>query len=222
METFQSRRAVRLAVLALSGILAYLLVGQIVAPGFTDHWGYFPPQISFYLAAIIVGETMFRREGGLFGALTLTAVVAAVAADVFGTSDDLYATYAAYDKIVHFLGTAAFTAVMIDILVGLAARGRIDRPLRQLLTLGVVLGIGAGIAWEIYEFLGDNVFNSARTGGRIDTSYDILFDTLGALLMGLIAALRIWPVAWRAALPEARLVDPHAYLDTGSPDSQPS
>lgn len=218
LETLRLRRAVRLAVLALGGLLGYLLIGQLVAPGFTDHWGYHTAQLCFYLTVALVGEACFRREGGLFGAPTLAVVVAATGADVLGTTDDLYATYVAYDKIVHFFGTAAITAVVLDLLLACAARGRIQRPPDRLVPLGVLLGITAGIAWEVYEFIGDTVFDSARFGGRVDTSYDLLFDTLGALLMGTIAALRIWPLGWRTVLPEERLIKEYPRVEAPAPE----
>jgi uncharacterized membrane protein YjdF len=215
------RRCVQLACLALTGILAYLLVGQVVSPGFTDHWGYFPPQVAFYLTVAIVGETLFRRDGGLFAWQTLFVAVAATSADVFGTSEDFYANFKEYDKIVHFFGAAAFTAVVIDILVALAARGRIDHTYAEIVVIGVACGIAAGIGWEVYEYVGDHVFHSARTGGWPDTSHDILFDSLGALLIGLVAANRRWPIVWRQTLPARGAVDGRAFREPGSPDSQP-
>ena len=216
-EALRQRSAVRRAILALTGILGFLLVGQVISPGFTHYWGYHVPQVTFYLSVALIGETLCRRAGGLFGAPTLAVVVAVAAADVFGTSADLYSGNDYYDKIVHLLGTAALTAVVLDILLARAAlRGSTGSP-GHLVVLGVILGIAAGLAWELYEHLGDALFHSDRTLGRVDTAYDILFDVFGALLMGSIVSLRVWPIAWRTPLPERRLIDP--LLDSGSHDA---
>jgi hypothetical protein len=218
VEVLQQRRAVRNAMLALSCLLGCLLIGQLVAPGFTEYWGYHVAQLIFYISVALVGESMFRRAGGLFGAPTLAFIVAAATFDVFGTTQDFYSTLVVYDKIVHFLGTATFTAVVLDILLACSARrGRTGAPGRLIL-LGVILGITAGIGWELYEYIGDTVFDSGRVQSRLDTGYDLLFDAFGALLMGTIASLRIWPIAWRAALPERRLAEAHSLIEAGSRD----
>ncbi len=180
------------AIIVLTMMFSYLLIGQIVAPGFTDHWGYLTAQVGATLAIVVTVEYVFRDDGGLFSWQTLLAICAATALDLFGTSEDLYANFAAYDKIVHFVGTACFTAVVLDVLGKLSSRGKVSWERSSLIVVGVLLGIFAGVAWEIYEYVGDHVFNSARTGGFWDTSYDLIFDTLGAIAIGIVFLFPRW------------------------------
>lgn len=219
-ETLARRRALRATIFSLVTLLIYLALGRVLFPGFTDYWGYHIAQLSFYITVALVGEVMYRHEGGLFGAPTLAFAVAVAYADVIGTVADYYSTIMFYDKVVHFLGSAAFTAVVLDIMLARNARKGAPEPASRLIVLGVVLGITAGITWEFYEYIGDVIFNSGRVQSQADTRHDIIFDIFGALLMGTIAALRIWPIEWRMGLPQQHLADAPVPIEHNSPDTR--
>lgn len=169
----------------LGSLLAYLLIAQWLTPGFTNYWGYLTGQVAVFLALAIAGEFIFAREGGLSWATHLLAVVCAYA-DVLGTDGNLYASIDEYDKLTHFLGVAAATAGLYDVLRALSKRGVLAWAPADRFVASVVFGVILGIGWEAYEYLGDVVFHTTRVNSRLDTINDLVFDTMGALLIALL------------------------------------
>jgi uncharacterized membrane protein YjdF len=115
-------------------------------------------------------------------------VVAAVCAyaDVLGTDGNLYAMIDEYDKVTHFAGTAALTAGLYDCLRAARLRGWISLAASDRLMLTIAVGVAMGIGWEVYELMGDKVFQTARVNGRWDTANDIFSDALGAVSVALL------------------------------------
>lgn len=171
---------------ALGGLLGYLLLAQVLRPGFTDFWGYLVFQVAATLLLLVLGETLFAREGGLSW-LTHGIAVVCTFADVLGTDGDLYARIDEYDKLTHFMGVAAVTAGAWEVLRAAALRP--GRPLApgRCFAAAVGVGVAVGIGWEVYEYLGDVVFHTTRSQGSWDTFNDLISDTAGALaLAGLL------------------------------------
>lgn len=172
----------RFTLIGLSGLLAYLVVGDIVAPGFTDYWGYMVLQMTVILALLTAGEVVFREQGGLSW-VTHGIAVSTGYADVFGTAGDLYARVDEYDKLTHFFGTAAVTAGVYDCLRGLYRRGVMNSWVAERVKVAPAAGFAVGVGWEIWELIGDKVLNTSRIGGWWDTSNDLVFDAAGALFI---------------------------------------
>lgn len=185
---FLAARRSRYSLVSLGGLFLYLGLAQVVKPGFTDFWGYLFVQVGVVLIALYIGELAFFADGGL-SRFTHGIIVVCCFADVFGTDGDLYARIDEYDKVTHFLGTAAITAGVYDLLRALAARRGSVRPAADRLLFAVTIGIAVGIGWEVYEYLGDVVFHTARAQGRWDTFHDLVSDGFGAAAMG---ALLFW------------------------------
>ncbi len=180
----ENRRAL-FSFLSLGGLLAYLLIAQRLTPGFTDFWGYLTGQVAVFLMLLVAGEVIFARQGGL-SRFTHGIAVFCAFADVLGTDGNLYAEIGSYDKLTHFAGVAAFTAGIYDCLRCLHRRGGLAWPAMDRLMFSVAVGVAIGVGWEVYEYIGDRVFNSTRVNGRWDTANDIVSDTLGALSVGLL------------------------------------
>lgn len=170
----------RFTILALIGLLTYLIVGQLLYPGFTDYWGYMVIQMVVVLCLLVAGEIVFREQGGLSWITHMIAVTTSYA-DVFGTAGHLYSNWSHYDKITHFLGIAAVTAGAYDCLHRLKLRGVSSAWVEERFAVALGVGITAGIGWELWELVGDKVLNTSRIGGWHDTTNDLIFDTLGAL-----------------------------------------
>lgn len=181
----QGALRVAFSVAGLGSLLSYLLIAQWLTPGFTNFWGYLVFQVAVFMLLLVAGELYFGPEGGLSWTTHVIAVVCAYA-DVLGTDGNLYARIDEYDKLTHFLGIAAVTACIYDVLRALNRRGTIDWAPSDRFVASVVVGVTVGVGWEVYEYLGDVVFHTTRVNSRLDTINDLVFDTLGALVVGLL------------------------------------
>ena len=173
----------RVSVLSLGGLFLYLGLAQSVNPGFTDFWGYLFVQVGATLLALVLGEVAFARSGGLSPVTHGIAIVVSFA-DVFGTDGNLYSKIDEYDKLTHFLGTAAIAAGAYDFLRARSVERTLARSTADRLYLSMAIAIAAGVTWEVYEYLGDVVFHTTRTQGRWDTLNDVISDALGAFTIG--------------------------------------
>ncbi len=193
---------VRLAVVSLFGLLAYLVIGQIVEPGFTDYWGYLLVQITVITVAVIWLSHLVVPNGG-FSWITYLIVIVAVYLDTFGNAAGMYARYDPYDKIVHAAGTAALAAASYDILAALHRRGKIDWPPAQRARAAVAAAMLLASGWEVYEFAADQFFETYRHAGMADTVGDLIADVIGGVAMSLLLWHRETRIAARKTAPLA-------------------
>ena len=168
------------SVISLGLLLTYMLGMQVRAPGFTDFWLYLVLQTGVFMLLLWLGEVVFARQGGLSW-LTHVIAVTCTFADVLGTDGNLYNRIDEYDKLTHFLGTAAITAGLYDVLRALYFRGNIPWNANERLTLAMAAGLAAGVGWEVYELMADRVFGTGRVQGVWDTGNDLISDALGAV-----------------------------------------
>jgi hypothetical protein len=182
-STGPAHTRLRVSVLALGGLFVYLGVAQLFDPGFTDFWGYLFFQVGATLLLLVAGELFFAHKGGL-SPLTHGIAIVVSFADVFGTDGNLYNRIDEYDKLTHFLGTAAIAAGSYDLLRAVASPRGSVRTMADRLYLSMAIAIAAGVAWEVYEYLGDVVFQTTRTQGRWDTLNDVVSDSMGAFTIG--------------------------------------
>ncbi|MGH2611220.1 MAG: phosphatase PAP2 family protein, partial [Tepidiformaceae bacterium] len=180
-----SRSKTRFTIASLAGLLTYLFVGESQSPGFTDFWGYLVFQMAGTLVILVGFEVAFARQGGVSW-VTHVVAVACGYLDVLGTAGDLYAKIDEYDKLTHFMGTAAITSGAYDVFRAMYLSGSVRRVAQERVLAAMCFGTAVGIGWEVYELVGDKVFNSARVQGRWDTLNDIISDFLGALLVVVI------------------------------------
>ena len=206
----QGRRKMRLNALTLGGLWLYLGVAQIVQPGFTSFWGYLFFQVAGTAIILLIGEIVFAKQGGLSYATYGIAILCSFA-DVFGTAGNLYARIDEFDKLTHFLGTSAIAAGTYELLRGWSLRtGKLTRS-EDRLYLSMAVAISIGVAWEVYEYLGDVVFHTARTQGRWDTLNDVISDSMGALTLGILLWMQeraSTPLPTRDPVPEAAQAEP--------------
>jgi hypothetical protein len=179
---------VRLTTYTLFLLLTYLIVRQIVDPGFTDYWGYMVAQIAISIVLILWVSVHFAPQGGLSWVTHLIVVITTYA-DTLGTAGHMYSRYVTYDKITHFLGAAAVASALGDIFLAMRRKGTLSWSIQRAMSVAVVLAITLALGWEGYEYLGDKVFNTGRHDGAEDTIYDVISDTAGAIVA---ASLLVW------------------------------
>src|SRR3954447_13382095 len=61
----RTSRAARFTAMGLGGVIIYLLIGQIIDPGFTNYWWYQLFQTSATLAVVLSLDALFVEEGGM-------------------------------------------------------------------------------------------------------------------------------------------------------------
>lgn len=189
--------------LSVAVLFGYLLVRKPLEPGFTDHWGYMIVQIAGTLVLMLVLTVWSAPQGG-FSWYTYLVVAVNTWADTLGTAGHLYDRHASYDKVTHFLTGVALTAAAADILRILSARGRIRLRPEACLLLAIGVALVLNVGWEVYEYVGDALFESTRHRGHLDTAYDLGADLAGALVSAAVLLLLGRRALARAA-PDERL-----------------
>jgi hypothetical protein len=184
-----TRGRVRNAITLLCALLLFTFLGRLLDPVFTRYWGYLAGQVALLGLAILVLECRCRTRP-LLSASTYTIIAVAMTVDVLGTAGHMYDRLYFYDKIVHLMGTAAVTAVIHDVFEYRGWGRAFGRPY-ALAAIAAVLGITVGGIWEFYEVFGDVIFATARNGGMTDTTYDLIFDTIGAISAAIILPWRL-------------------------------
>lgn len=178
----------RFTTYSLTLLLTYMIVRQFVDHGFTNYWGYMVAQIALSIILIMVVSVKFAPEGG-FSAVTHGIIVVTTYADTLGTAGHMYDRFIAYDKITHFLGTAAVASAAGDVLLALRSRGAITWKPATIMLTAVAVAMVLSLGWEVYEYFGDRVFGTGRHDGAEDTTYDVISDFAGAVVA---AGLLYW------------------------------
>lgn len=178
----------RFSIYALVLLLTYMIVRQFVDPGFTNYWGYMVAQIALSIVAIMIVSVKFSREGGL-SLVTHGIIVVTTYADTLGTAGHMYDRFVAYDKVTHFLGTAAIASAAGDVLLALHRRGSITWSPAVIMLSAIAIAMTLAVGWEVYEYFGDRIFGTGRHDGAEDTTYDIISDFAGAIVA---ASLLYW------------------------------
>ncbi len=90
-----------------------------------------------------------------------------------------------YDHLVHAYGSGVATVTLWVLLVPVPARvwGR-----HHLITLAVLAGMGVGAANELIEFVATMAHHGAHVGGYANTGWDLVANTVGALVGALVIA----------------------------------
>lgn len=114
-------------------------------------------------------------------------LVIAIAANVAGYTSDLYRRFWWFDEVIHAYTIMAITLALALFLYGSVLVGARDH--RLLLVLAIAsLGIAIGALWEIAEWAYDQVAASDIIKGKRDTIIDLIVDSLGAVVAGILAS----------------------------------
>ncbi|MFO7710819.1 MAG: hypothetical protein R6V53_03580 [Candidatus Woesearchaeota archaeon] len=108
------------------------------------------------------------------------------AALFLGEIQNYYAVFPWWDTLLHGLSGIALGFVGFLIIFSLYNNNRIKASpiMIALFTFSFAMMVGA--MWEIFEFAVDQIFNQDMQKGLVDTMWDLIMDTLGALLVSII------------------------------------
>lgn len=177
------------ASLLLGVLLLYLLLGQLIDPGFTDFWGFQVAQVSLTLATFLIDDVRHRRNA-VWGWETRAIVVATTYAISIGTAGHLFDRFASYDKFTHFGSGAAVAALCYESVAYLRRHRKFADSIASTALFAIGFSIFVGIVWEVYEYLGSAAFHALRTQSWDDTYHDLIADSAGAILATLLLARR--------------------------------
>jgi hypothetical protein len=111
---------------------------------------------------------------------------------VMGHVGEYYVTLAPYyDKLAHLV--ASVTVGLIAFFLALFAehRGEIRLTGPAIAVFILTSTLAAGAAWEIYEFIVDQVFGTNLQFGNADTMWDLVVDLAGAVIVATFAAIAL-------------------------------
>jgi len=94
--------------------------------------------------------------------------------------------YPFYDKIAHLVSsiTIAVLGFVAAVIMDQYTEIKMNRPLIVFFVIIFTMSLGA--FWEITEFLSDNLFGTQLQVGLGDTMYDMIFDLVGGIIIGVI------------------------------------
>lgn len=125
--------------------------------------------------------------------LTFIGAAIPIYADALADINRWYGGIQYYDKYMHFLGGAAAAG-----LVTLVVRAHAKRKKPSFIVsdgwaawISFFISISLGVLYELEEYLEDFFTGSHRSGGGPDTAGDMLYDTLGAMIVVFVAWL-VW------------------------------
>ncbi|MEX0910228.1 MAG: DUF2238 domain-containing protein [Candidatus Paceibacterota bacterium] len=84
-----------------------------------------------------------------------------------------------FDQVVHIFGFAVATLVMYEVV-----KSRWQGSIGLLVFIAVLSSMGLGVINEIVEFLAVVVFADTGVGGYYNTLLDLVFNTVGAIIVG--------------------------------------
>lgn len=90
-----------------------------------------------------------------------------------------------FDQVVHTFGFAVATLVMYEIISSRWKNGG-----RFLIFVAILSGMGLGVINEIAEFIAVLAFPETGVGGYYNTLLDLVFNTVGAGLVGIFLYLK--------------------------------
>ena len=126
--------------------------------------------------------TTTRAQKATAWVLAIIGALAAVGSVVFG----LYALFPWFDEALHAYNFFALTLLVAVYAHGVVLAGGRRHGVLLILTIAVI-GLGLGAVWEIAEFGYDHFIAKPNVIlPKIDTIVDMILDTAGALVAGLV------------------------------------
>jgi uncharacterized membrane protein YjdF len=94
--------------------------------------------------------------------------------------------YPFYDKVVHLASsiTIAVLGFVAVVIMDQYTAIKMNRPM--IVVFVIIFTMAIGSFWEISEFVYDNLFGTQLQIDLEDTMYDLIFDLVGGIIIGLL------------------------------------
>lgn len=135
--------------------------------------------IALCCAALACLPSVFARRWALPRSFAFGWMGLLIAHVALGMGQSLYQCSAVYDKFMHFLAFAWVARMMFEVIGGWEGANRVRVPAKSALILLLALGLGA--CWELFEFAVDQLGLFVAQPGLYDTMMDFVCDGMGAL-----------------------------------------
>lgn len=123
-----------------------------------------------------------RAQRATAWVLAVIGALVAVASVVFG----LYAIFPWFDEALHAYNFFALTLLVAVYAHGVVLTGGREHGFLLVLTV-TTIGLGLGAVWEVTEFAYDHFIVKPNVIlPKVDTIVDMILDTAGALVAGLV------------------------------------
>lgn len=183
----ESRRNSVLVSLALLGLLCIIPVAILVRPDSIQEQG----ALIFEGIVAVAVIALFRRELRRRQVELPWPVAVLFALDIWSNTVanflDFYTRISYWDHIAHALGTAVTTIGILMVLKILQRRGKLQLGGLFIAVVAFSIALALGVVYELTELAGDIWFHTTRITGRLDTSNDLFFNALGALIALILA-----------------------------------
>ena len=118
--------------------------------------------------------------------LAWVAVLLATAANIAGYALNLYGQWAWFDEVLHAFTIFALALLAAVYLYHVAIMGARTRSLLFVLVVASI-GLAIGGAWEVAEWVYDQIASGNVIKGKRDTIIDLVMDAIGGALAGWVA-----------------------------------
>lgn len=106
----------------------------------------------------------------------------------FGQYFNLYLSNEWFDKILHIIGTFAFS-LLFFYLIHFITNYTLKSKLHTFIFI-FSLGVNLGVFFEIGEFALDMLFKSKHQHSLVDTNLDLIFNSIGAVISGMLISIK--------------------------------
>lgn len=132
---------------------------------------------------LLVQRFLRRRYGITVHWMVLLIIAASVWLDAIGNFQHFYARLWWWDRLTHAVGGLAVTVGLYVVTVALWQAGRIRVSWRVLNLYAFSLAQVLGALYEVSEWIGDELFATARVQGPFDAPRDLFFNMLGGAIV---------------------------------------
>lgn len=139
------------------------------------------------LVGMVWLDRWLQKRGSRLSLATVVFVAGSVWLDALGNFQQFYGAYWWYDRVTHGVGGMAVTALFIDLFL---ARRKMGMTISWATAVwfGFLLGQFLGSTYEVSEWIGDELFQTARVRSAFDAPRDLLNNAIG----GIAAVALFW------------------------------
>ncbi len=148
---------------------------------------FYVSRVFFFLLLILIKNRRLKLSAGVLWGLSLWGLLHMMGGTVPVQGSVLYnlqliPIVLKYDQFVHAFGFGTTTIVGYQLLKPYLRR-RVNWTTLSILL--VMIGLGAGAVNEILEFIATVILPETNVGGYINTSLDLVFNLIGAIIAAL-------------------------------------